>query len=54
MSMSKSFRVRERQQFEFRAEAFNAWNTPQLGNPNTTLGNSNFGRITSASGSRSM
>jgi hypothetical protein len=54
MSMSKSFRVREQQRLEFRAEAFNGWNTPQLGNPNTTLGNSNFGKITSASGSRSM
>jgi hypothetical protein len=25
-----------------------------LGSPNTTLGNANFGKITSASGSRSM
>lgn len=35
-------------------KAFNAWNTSQLGTPNTTLGNSNFGKITSASNSRSM
>jgi hypothetical protein len=54
MSMSKSFRLREKQSLEFRWEAFNAWNTPQLGTPNTTLGNSNFGKITSASNSRSM
>ena len=54
MSMSKSFRLREKQGLEFRWEAFNAWNTPQLGNPNTKLGNSNFGKITSASNSRSM
>ena len=53
-SLSKVFRVREQHRVEFRWEAFNSWNTPQLGNPNTTLGNANFGRITSASGSRSM
>src|SRR5205823_2551678 len=34
MSLSKSFRVKEQHQVEFRAEAFNAWNTPQFGNPN--------------------
>jgi hypothetical protein len=54
MSMSKNFKIYEQKRIEFRWEAFNWWNTPQLGNPNTTLGNSNFGRITSASGSRSM
>ena len=53
-SLSKVFRLREQHRLEFRWEAFNSWNTPQLGNPNTTLGNSNFGKITSASGSRSM
>jgi hypothetical protein len=53
-SLSKAFRVWEQQRLEFRWEAFNSWNTPQLGSPNTTLGNSNFGKITSASGPRSM
>jgi hypothetical protein len=35
----------EASRLEFRAEAFNAFNTPQLGIPGTTLGTPNFGII---------
>ena len=32
---------------ELRIEAFNIFNHPQFGNPNTTFGNAAFGQITS-------
>jgi outer membrane receptor protein involved in Fe transport len=47
LSLAKSFSVRQGQQLQFRWEAFNAFNIPQWGNPNGTLGNSNFGVISS-------
>jgi hypothetical protein len=43
----EAVRFRRDAQREFRWEAFNAFNTPQWGNPNGTLGNSNFGIISS-------
>ena len=36
------------QQIQFIVEAFDAFNTPLWGNPNGILGNSSFGRITTA------
>jgi hypothetical protein len=47
LSLAKSFPVRDGHQIQFRWEAFNAFNTPQFGNPNGTLGNANFGVISS-------
>ena len=47
LSLAKSFSVQNGRQLQFRWEAFNAFNTPQWGNPNGTLGNSNFGIISS-------
>jgi hypothetical protein len=47
LSLAKSLPVRQGQQLQFRLEAFNAFNTPQWGNPNGTLGNANFGVISS-------
>jgi hypothetical protein len=32
---------------QFRAEAYNLFNTPNLGSPNAKLGSSSFGEITS-------
>jgi hypothetical protein len=37
---------------EFRAEAFNTFNHTNPGNPNTTLGNANYGKVTSAADPR--
>lgn len=46
MSLLKTFTVMERFKGQFRAEATNAFNTPQFNGPNTAFGNANFGRIT--------
>jgi hypothetical protein len=39
---------------EFRAEAYNVFNTTHFRNPISNLSNLNFGQITSASGSRQL
>jgi hypothetical protein len=46
-SIAKLFTVTERIKGEFRADLFNATNTPHFNRPNGTLGNANFGQITS-------
>ncbi len=46
--IGRTFRLSERLRAEFRAEAFNATNTPPLGNPNGSFGNPAFGTITTA------
>lgn len=46
-SAFKNFTIRERATIQFRSEFFNLLNTPALSNPNATLGNTNFGTITS-------
>jgi hypothetical protein len=44
LSLSKKFRVTERFNVQFRADAFNAFNRVNLNNPVTDLVNNNFGR----------
>lgn len=46
-SLSKQIFLAERPYVEFRFEAFNFLNHPNWGNPNTTLSNVAFGRISS-------
>ena len=53
-SLFKIFAFTERMNLEVRAETFGLTNTPQFSNPNTTLGNANFGFITGAGGGRQM
>jgi hypothetical protein len=53
-SVSRAFKIREKQQFEFRAEAFNVPNAVRPNNPNTALNNVNFGKITSVDQPRIM
>jgi hypothetical protein len=48
MALFKEFHITEANFFEFRAEAFNAFNHTNPNNPNTTLGNSNYGKVTGA------
>jgi hypothetical protein len=46
---------RDGHQLFFRTEFFNAFNTPQFGNPGASLATGTFGRITStASGNRQI
>jgi hypothetical protein len=45
MALSRSFRFREDQRLEFRAEAFNVTNSFRPGNPNTTLTSAQFGQL---------
>jgi hypothetical protein len=46
LGLSRVIPIRERLNIEFRAEAFNLFNTPQFGLPNATLGTSTVGVIT--------
>ena len=46
LSLIKTFQIVERFKGQFRAEAINAFNTPQFNAPNTNFGNANFGKIT--------
>ncbi|MGH9629368.1 MAG: hypothetical protein ACRD7E_13695, partial [Bryobacteraceae bacterium] len=54
LAIHKSFPITEQRRLQFRAEAFNATNTPQFGAPNTQVGNPNFGVITSAGRPRNL
>jgi hypothetical protein len=52
LMIGKVFRITERANLEFRAEAFNVSNTPPLADPNGSFGNAAFGSITSAGNPR--
>ncbi len=45
-SLSRNFKIRERDTLTFRAEAFNLTNSVMFGPPNAAVGNANFGRLT--------
>jgi hypothetical protein len=46
-SLARKFAIRSSSYVQFRAEFFNVFNHTNFGDPNTAVGNSNFGRITS-------
>jgi hypothetical protein len=48
VSLFKSFTFAESRRVEFRAEAFNALNTPQFNNPSSSIGFAGVARITTA------
>jgi hypothetical protein len=52
LMIGKTFRITERVNVEFRAEAFNVSNTPPLNDPNGSFGSAAFGSITSAGNPR--
>jgi hypothetical protein len=54
LSLSKRVRMTETATFTLRADALNFLNKPQWGVPNTNINSSSFGRITSATGSRTV
>jgi hypothetical protein len=54
VSFSRSQPIRERLNLQFRGELFNAFNTPQFGDPDSSVTSTNFGAITSASGARQV
>jgi hypothetical protein len=54
LAVYKVFRPAERAELQFRAEAFNALNTPHFGNPGAQLGTSSFGVISSSDDSRTL
>jgi hypothetical protein len=54
MNLVKRVRIDESKTFELRVDAINVLNKPQWGDPVTNINNLNFGRITSATGSRSF
>ncbi|MBI3681268.1 MAG: hypothetical protein HY235_12845, partial [Acidobacteria bacterium] len=54
LNISRSQPIKERVNLQFRAEFFNAFNTPQFGAPNGSVTATNFGQITSAGGTRTI
>ena len=52
ISIQKAFRVADGVSADIRFESFNVTNAVSLGNPNTTVGDVNFGRISSAGAAR--
>lgn len=49
-SIFKTFRLAEKYNLQFRAESFNFANHPMFADPNTSLGNPSFGKITATAG----
>ena len=54
LGLMKNFHFGEGKYIQIRAEAYNALNKVNLGNPGTTLGTANFGRILSSGAARTM
>ena len=54
LALQKDFQLRERWRLQFRSEFFNAWNHAQFANPDSTVGDANFGQITSARDGREI
>ena len=54
LSAFKSFAIYKEQQFQFRFDAFNAFNIVSYGNPDTTVTDTAFGQIGSQNNIRSQ
>jgi hypothetical protein len=53
-ALTKKIQINETRAFTIRADAVNFLNRPVWGNPNTDMNSNAFGRITSATGSRTI
>jgi hypothetical protein len=53
-AVNKQFRIRESWMFTLRADVINLLNKPQWGNPTTSINSASFGRITTATGTRTI
>ncbi|MES1258299.1 MAG: hypothetical protein ABUS51_07705, partial [Acidobacteriota bacterium] len=51
-ALMRNIMLRERLRLQLRAEFYNVMNHANFKNPNTTIGNANFGRITADNGPR--
>jgi hypothetical protein len=54
LALSKRVRIGEGKTFTLRADAVDVLNKPKWGNPNVDINSANFGRITSATGARTI
>jgi hypothetical protein len=54
MNLLKRVRISETKEFELRVDAINLLNKAQWGNPTVDIDNTNFGKITAATGSRTF
>ncbi|HEV2380422.1 MAG TPA: hypothetical protein VG206_11580 [Terriglobia bacterium] len=54
LALIRNFALSERFKLEFRAEVFNLSNTPPFGLPNSTVGTTGFGALTSAGEARDL
>jgi hypothetical protein len=54
MALTKRIQIGERKSFTMRADVVNILNKPQWANPNTDINSASFGRITSATGTRTV
>ncbi|MGD1155419.1 MAG: carboxypeptidase-like regulatory domain-containing protein [Terriglobia bacterium] len=54
LGIEKNFQFRETWQLQFRTEFFNAWNHAQFENPDSTVGDANFGQVTQARDAREI
>ena len=52
LAIRKGFQLTSRLRADLRVESFNVTNAPNFGNPNTQVGNVNFGRISGAGSAR--
>ena len=53
-ALRKRIKIGETKTFELRADAINVLNRPVWGNPNTNINSTSFGRITTATGNRTI
>lgn len=54
IAIEKDLPLREAVRVQFRAEFFNAWNHAQFTNPDSTVGDANFGQVTQARDAREI